>query len=253
MRCTAAKWWVPMVLTAIGVGLVCGVVQAESMTDFEDLGLGPDAYFNGSDESGGFTSGGYAFSNAYDPAWGSWAGWAYSSKTAGDVPGWGNQYSAKPGSGVGGSNTYGIAYYSAWPAETIPTVTIPDGRDVPDGTYVTNTAYAYFSMRDGDGFVSAFGPNDWQKLTITGTSGGTAVDAVEFDLAVGTDIVDDWTWLDLSSLQGRSVDALELTFSGSQADMVPSYAAIDAIAEPSTFALLASAVLGATLWRRRRR
>ncbi len=252
MRCTVTKWFVPIVV-AIGPLLASTVSRAESMTGFEDLPLGPNTHWDGSDGSGGFTSGGYSFNNTYDSQWATWSGWAYSSKTEGNTPGWENQFSAKPGSGVDGSNNYGVAYYSAWPEETIPTIAIPDGRDVPDGTYVTNTAYAYFSMRDGDGFVTPFGPGDWQKLTITGKSGATAVDSVEFDLAVGADIVDDWTWVDLSSLQGRSVDSLEFTFDGSQIDMVPSYAAIDAIPEPSTLALFGSAAICALLWRRRRR
>lgn len=252
MRCTMTTWWTPVVLSLTGLCFCCGVSPAESVIDFEDLGLGPDSYFNGADESGGFTSRGFSFNNVYDPQWGSWGGWAYSSMTAGDTPGWENQFSAKPGSGAGGSNTYGLAYYSGWPVETIPTIGVPGGGDAPDGLFVTNTAYAYFAMRDGDGFVTPFGPNDWQKLTITGKSGQTVVGAVEFDLAVGTEIVDDWTWVDLSSLQNHSVDALELTFSGSQADMVPSYAAVDAVPEPSAPAMIAAAVLCLLLWRRRR-
>ena len=176
MRRTMMNRWTPMVVPTIGMWMFCTVSRAEPMAHFEDLGLGPDSYWNGSDGSGGFSSCGFSFNNVYDFQWESWGGWAYSSMTEGNTPGWENQYSAKPGSGAVGSNTYGVAYYSGWPAETIPTIAIPDGHDVPDGVYVTNTAYAYFAMSEGDDFVNQFDPNDWQKLTITGKSGPAVVD-----------------------------------------------------------------------------
>ncbi len=251
MRCTRMMGWKPVALAAVGMALFCGVSRAETAAHFEDLGLGPNSYWNGSDGSGEFTSTGSSFNNVFNPAWGSWAGWAYSSITDNTTPGWGNQYSAITGSGAGGSATYGIAYYDMW-TPTIPAITLADGRDVPDGIYVTNSTYAYFAMRDGDDFVTAFGPNDWQKLTLTGKDGETVVDAVDFDLAVGTDIVNEWTWVDLSGLQNRSIDSLQFGFSGSQADMVPSYAAVDAVPEPSTVVMIVSAALCLGFWWRRR-
>ncbi|MBN2477385.1 MAG: DUF4465 domain-containing protein [Pirellulales bacterium] len=240
----------PIVLVAIGAGCWPATSRAECWVDFEDLGLGPDSYWNGSDGSGQFTSCGLSFNNTYDPTYGSWGGWAYSTKTDDTDPSWSNQYSAITGVGVGGSATYGVAYYSGWPVTTVPTITIPDPRDLPDGLYVTNTTYAYFSMRDGDGFVTAFDDADWQRLTITGKAGESVVGSVDLDLASGTNIVDQWTWLDLTGLQGQGVDMLELSFSGSQAEMVPSYVAVDAVPEPATIAMIAAAACALLWWRR---
>ncbi|MGD8501571.1 MAG: hypothetical protein PVJ86_13040, partial [Phycisphaerales bacterium] len=52
-----------------------------TVATFEDLDLPPESYWNGSDGSGGFTSGSAHFNNHYDPAWGSWDGFSYSNIT----------------------------------------------------------------------------------------------------------------------------------------------------------------------------
>jgi len=228
MSCNPSKRLTIMVALAAAVCVSPGRCRGATGPDFEDLGLAAESFWNGSDSSGGFTSGGLSFNNSYDTQWGSWGGWAYSSITDNVTAGWENQYSAITGSGYGGSDTYGVAYYSGWPAVTVPTITIPDGSDVPDALFVTNTTFAYFSMREGDDFVFAFEDGDWQELIITGKAGDTEVSSVAVDLAIGTDILDDWAELDLSGLQGCGIDSLEFSFAGSQADMVPSYVAVDA-------------------------
>ena len=59
-----------------------------TVVDFEDLSLAPNSYWNGSDNSGGFTSRGAYFNNSYDQDYGSWDGWSYSNVVNTTTPGY---------------------------------------------------------------------------------------------------------------------------------------------------------------------
>ena len=225
----------------------------------EDVPLAPESFYNGSDLAGGFTSGSFRFANTYDTMYYSWEGFAASNVTDNTTPGWGNQYSAIPGSGAGASSNYAVGYklYEAPRIDFYAT-------DL-DGMFVTNTTYAYLSMLNGDAFSKKFGgatgdDEDWFLLTISGELGGAPVGTVEFYLADfrfgdnGLDyIVDDWTWVDLSSL--GNVDALTFelasTDNGAFGMNTPAYFAVDNVTpEPASVALLA---LGAGALIRKRR
>ena len=96
-----------------------------------------------------------------------------------------------------------------------------------DGAYFTNTTYAYYSMLNGDGYVTAFDQGDYQIMTITGiTETGYTSSTVDFYLADYTSansddwyIVDEWTWVDLSDL--GSIIGFQISFTGTQSDGVP--------------------------------
>lgn len=88
----------------------------EDKTDiitFEELDLGSEGYWNGSDGSGGFTSGNAFFPNQFTD-WGngitSWKGFAYSNHTDIVTPGYVNQYSSYAGGGANGSEKYAVIY-----------------------------------------------------------------------------------------------------------------------------------------------
>ena len=73
-------------LVAIGglAGTSCG-----TPVDFQDLSLpAANSYWNGSDNSGGFTSRGAYFNNSYDQDYGSWDGWSYSNVVNTTTPGY---------------------------------------------------------------------------------------------------------------------------------------------------------------------
>src|SRR5208283_4380952 len=54
---------------------LAGTSRGQTVTvDFQDLSLGPNSYWNGSDGSGGFTSRGAHFNNSYDTTYGDWSG-----------------------------------------------------------------------------------------------------------------------------------------------------------------------------------
>ena len=181
--------------------------------DFEDLSLNTENYWNGSDGTGGFYSGGFAFSNNYNADWSSWDGFAYSNITDTNAAGFDAQYNAITGSGADGSEIYAVAYVSSFAANP-PTITL-DTEQVLSGAFFTNNNYAFYSMRDGDDFAKEFTDDDWFMVTITGfDDDGVETGVVEFMLADGTSIVNTWKWVDLGGLGS----VRQLTFELSSTD-----------------------------------
>ena len=188
------------------------------ISDFEDLTLDPESYWNGSDGSGGFTAAEAYFHNDYNPDWFSWSGWAYSNISDNTTPGFMNQYSAMPGAGFdddsGFGGNYGVGYVFG-----PPVLNFADSlsHEVA-GLFVTNSTYAALSMEHGDAFSKKFGGEagtdpDYFKLVIWGRVLGSSTDSVEYFLAdyrFENDTMDylikTWQWVDLSSL--GKVDSL---------------------------------------------
>ncbi len=226
------------------------------IVDFGDLSLPEHSFWNGSDQSGGFTSGGASFNNHYDDEWGTWGGWSYSNVDDTETRGFENQYAAITGTGADDNAIYGVAFVDDF-QPTIPTATLPVNH-YPESVTVTNTTYAYYSMLEGDDFANPFsteGDGDWFLLTITGLDAGGAVTGTrEFYLADyrfeepnDAYIIDEWTTVDVSAL-GPDTRALEFTLSSSDEGAfgmnTPAYFAmgeITAVPEPATTGLLTGA------------
>lgn len=174
--------------------------------DFENVNMGSEGYYKGADNAGSFLSGNFRFLNDYDTSWESWSGFAASQKADATTPGIGNQYSAITGKGVDGSSAYAVGY-----PVTVSTVLFKD--TTISGLYVTNNAYAYWSMKDGDAFSKKFGGDtgtdeDYLILTIEGfDSANQSTGKVDVYLADFTNsdplkdyILDSWKWVNLVSL-----------------------------------------------------
>jgi hypothetical protein len=215
------------------------------LVDFEDLTLATESYWAG-DATGvhTFTSGDATFWNYYDDEWGYWEGFAYSNTTDTTTPGFMNQYSAITGGGEGGSPNYGVGYQGFMGTTPELRFDTTDGYTIA-GAYFTNTTYAYLSMRDSDGFAKQFGGDtgddpDWFKLTIVGvdstdaTTGPVDLYLADYTFADNVEdyLVDDWTWVDLSSL--GDIVGLRFYLSSTDNDAwgmmnTPAYFAIDSI------------------------
>lgn len=233
-------------------------IKAQVVSDFENLVLNSESYFDGSDLSGNhnngiftsvFSSGTADFINVFDTTWGApgfWSkGFAYSNKTDSSTSGYGNLYSAKAASGVLGSSNYIVSNNNS--VIKLKGIAL---NTIVKGFYVTNSTYAANSMRDGDSFAKKFGSSndaagnpdgtngeDWFLLTIKGYNGGVLKsDSVNFYLAdfrfsnnSQDYIVTNWEWVDLTSL--GSIDSLyfKLTSSdvGSFGMNTPSFFCID--------------------------
>ena len=294
-----------LTLTAIAVALfTCTAFSspsAEALTvNFEDLapstvyvGPGGGTYDNG--DPGGlvpgdlvsnpFVSNGASLFNQFgvDLGFGFpyWNGFAISNTGDTATGGFGNQYSAITGGGVGGSGNYAVGF-GGGPA---PTITLPVGLS-PTSVRITNTTYGYRAVELGDdgGFnsVRKFGDDtntgtvenegiaDLFELTITGKDAGDGVTGtILFALSDYTFVnnlddysVDSWELVDLSSL---SAGTTSLEFSMTTTDVggfgpnTPLYFALDnlvvggATPEPSTLALGLLGLIGLCAVRRRKR
>ncbi len=218
------------------------------VSDFENLILEPDSYWDGSDGSGSFTSGAVTFGNN-NSGWG-WTGWAYSNISDNTTPGYNNQYSAITGAGFDTTNTgmnYGVAYISTdW--DTYQPLPLPlsfsdKQSHAIEGLYLTNSTYAALSMEHGDDFAKKFGGEDgndpdYLKILVWGVKDGLKTDTIEYYLAdyrfednSKDYIVKTWQWLDLSSL-GKVDTLLFSTASSDVGDFginTPTYFNIDNI------------------------
>ena len=211
---------------------------AQEFADFEDLGLAAESYWNGSDGTGSFTSGGYTFYNNFTD-WGeygtSWDGFAYSTMTSTTYATLDDQYNSCVGHGANGSQTYAVVYCNVY--GKLPTVKRADGEPFKVyGFSVTNSAYAYTSMKEGDAYAKKFDSDDWFLLTITGYYLKDEVGTETFYLAANGEIVDDWKLVNLESM--GTVDRLEFNLSSSDTGEwgmnTPAYFCIDNFNEPCT-------------------
>ncbi|MBW6534315.1 MAG: DUF4465 domain-containing protein [Mariniphaga sp.] len=203
----------------------------------EDLNLDEESFYNGSDGKGFFTSGGFNFKNSYNADWGAWSGFAASSVTDNQTPGWGNQYSAIPGKGVLESAAYAVSYVSGYSEIEFEPATV-------SGLYIANSTYSYWSMKYGDDFSKKFGGEtgnepDWFKVTIAGISeNGDTTGTLDYYLAdyrfennQENYILDSWEWIDLASL--GHISALRFSLSSSDVGAwgmnTPAYFCVDKI------------------------
>jgi len=210
---------------------------------FEDMALLPDSFNNGSNGAGEFVSGNARLFNTYDSTYQYWEGFAISNKTDTATAGYTNPYSAISGTGMSFTPTYAVAYVGFSGPSKIEMN--GDARTLA-GLWITNTTYAYLSMRDGDSIAKKFGgesgsDQDWFMLTITGKNAANETTSqLEFYLAdfrpenAEEDyIISDWTWVPLESL--GFVKALEFTLSSSDNGEfgmnTPAYFALDDLFE----------------------
>ncbi len=239
-----------------------GLASNGAEIDFSGLPLTPGSYWNGSDGAGGFSTSGVFFNNSYTyyPDWEmeSWAGWSYSNVTD-TAGGFGNQYAAATGGGVGGAGSaYSIGFVEA-PNETYLDLGVHRALALK----VSNTAYTYRSMLDGDAFAKKFAAGDWFRLRITGFSGfgasGSETGSIDFLLASGTTILSEWASIDLTSLPaGTRSLGFDLTSSdnGDYGMNTPAYFALGSLTvapEPGTAVLVTIAGLTFTVISFRRR
>ena len=100
----------------------------------------------------------------------------------------------------------------------LPHFELPAGYGI-QSIDVTNTTYAALSMLDGDSFAGApFGPGDFFTLSVYGTNaaGVPLANSVSFNLATGSNVLQTWATVNLSSLTGATT--LYFNLSSSRVD-----------------------------------
>ena len=193
----------------------------EGPATMEELELADESFWNGSDGTGAFISGAYRFENGYEVSdYGPYAyGWFYSNKTATTFADYTtDMYNSCVGHGAEDSKTYSVFNENAYAPKGIEVLSSAEG-DTISGFYVTNAAYSYTSMLNGDSYAKQFGEGDWFKLTIKGYDAiGTETGTVDFYLADLRNadkayIINTWRWVDLTTL--GKVKRLDFTMSSS--------------------------------------
>ncbi len=249
--------------------------MSATVVDFESLGatLAADSAYVGADLAGGFSSGGANFNNSYNPTFGSWEGNAYSKRTSFAAGGFqefanNNDTAVAPGSGAGGSATWGIVN-SFSPNTAV--IEAPGGAFF-DSLYVTNTATVEYILEFGNSFAEPFGGasgNDPDLFTVRfndlSPGGGGFVEFILADYRfvdpADDYIVNTWQQVDLTPLNQATRIGIEFTSTdvGTFGINTPTYAAIDdilfetasSVPEPGAAGLLV--VLGGLyVWRRRK-
>jgi hypothetical protein len=235
------------IYTLVAAFAVAGTITAQTTIDFENHPLaGAETHDNGNDGVGAFDFGGTTFDYSFNAAGGYFSGFAISNETDVMTPGLANQFSSYAGSGADGSSNFAIFYdFSNGGINT------NDATVRIDSFELTNTTYAYLSMRDGDGYGKEFGSIYDADGNVDATNGEdyfivrvfgqnhdqTEIDSLDFYLAdyrfadsTQDYIVDDWNTIDLTGFS-FPVASVRFTFASSDTNSwgikTPAYIAID--------------------------
>lgn len=168
----------------------------------------------------------------YYSSWGFGGGFIYTNKTDITTPGYTNN------SAITGTGKYGKVYLTSFVNSFTPSKIVNLNPDLYKfkGMWVTNSTYAYLSIKDGDSMAKKFVAGDWFKLTITGyTSSKAEIGSIDFYLADFRDgksiNINTWQWVDLSSLNNASY--IEFSMSSTKNNtwgmLTPSYFCLDGI------------------------
>lgn len=187
-----------------------------------------------------FTDGGFVFNNSYNASWNSWTGCAYSnsSATTFDPKQFAtDQYNVIPGGGKD-SKTFGVLYCSGdYPdygmvAPRAQVVTKDGKGAVVDGFYITNTVWVKEYALSGVGLSPSgkkgFVDGDYFTAIVMADNDPTRTVRIDLvDYRNGKkDIVEQWQWVDLSSL--GAVKELKFAIESSDS-FAPAYIAIDGL------------------------
>ena len=156
------------------------------------------------------------------------SGGVVSNQTTKDAKGYEDAYKSAAGGACAGKN-YLVWYVDSYSPNVIK---LTKASTVP-GMYVCNTALVENMIKIGDGMseiVGGFTDDDFLLLIVSGSLDGKKVNnTVEFYLAKGKNIVNQWTFVDLSKL--GKVDELHFSMSGSKQNSMglttPTYFCID--------------------------
>ncbi len=216
---------------------------SRSVATFEDVVLGEQGFWNGSDLSGehdgnsyygSFASSVFIFENIFTD-WGatgtSYMGFACSSLTDTVTSGFTNQYSPKAGEGANGSAQFALAYDDG----ATFNCTYKEGytNNTLKSVMVTNGTYTYNEIRDGSAYSKKFESGDWFKVTFTGYKGETETGSVDYYLADFRDgktyINKEWVEVDLTPLSDATTVMItfDSTDKGQFGVNTPTYVFID--------------------------
>lgn len=187
--------------------LIIGISKAQIVADFENFSLPTDSFYynaGGADWQTTNADFQYGWNTSFGGFWSD--GFAYTNKKDTSNGGFMNLYNCAAYNGYNLSNYYVTGQPGAFIRLKAPSSAV-------SGFYVTNTTYAYKSMKNGDAFAKKFGgasgnDRDSLVLSVYGYSGGVPKnDTIHFFLADfrfsnnSLDyILKTWQWVDCSPL-----------------------------------------------------
>ena len=222
----------------LALGTEAQVLDVEDVATFEDIVIGEEGHMSVSteedDERTSFQSGGFEFASGCMSDWDYWYWFGYANETDNSYASLADQWKNVVGGGHDGSANYGVAFAAAFNGPCYVTV-LSDEPVVVPGFYITNSAYAYNSLTGNDPYCKKFDTGDWFKLTITGYDAeGQETGTKDYYLADLREaetayIIDDWRYVDLSSLGKVKKLSFELssTDSGDWGMNTPAYFCFD--------------------------
>jgi len=172
----------------------------------------------------------FVFDNYYSDF--SWGGFMYTNKS--DI----TSASYTNNSAITGKANSGKVYLTANNTPENPSIiSFKDGAAYKvSGMYITNSTYAYLSMKNGDQFSKKFSNGDWFKLEIYGKdisgNNSSTVTVYLADFRNGkTELLDNWKWVELLGL--GELKSLHFNLSSSDTGdwgmNTPSYFCVDDI------------------------
>lgn len=202
---------------------------------FEDVQLGEDGVWDGSDMTGGLSLTDEAWFNcAYVADYGGYSngGFAFSNQTDRQTAGYTNQYSVYADGGANGSEVFAVVYYSSFGADN-SYVSFKDAVR-PKSVYLNNSTYAYLSVTGADNQNLGIEDGGWFKVVFSGLdAAGTQTGSVEYYLADYRDgktyVCSEWTRVDLTPL--GTVSRVQVSVDGSKVNdyglLWPAYVCLD--------------------------
>lgn len=195
------------------------------------------------DDEVGYQAGDFWFDMFTMSDYQTWWGYGVANHKATTYSELADQFNSCTGKGNNGSDNYGVAYVGDFMGPVYVTLTTTEPAVVP-GVYVTNAAYAFNSITNGDSFAKKFAAGDWFKITATGYDDEEEEtgkkDFYLCNLTSSNDddwyIVNKWEYMDLSTLgEVRSIKfTLSSTDSGAWGMNTPSYFCFDDLGATGT-------------------
>lgn len=208
---------------------------------FEGLLDGPEKYYMGdaNNMESFFYSGSFKFNNFYTPSYSYWSRFAYSNETSTVFDPDNHlttQFRSAAGQGANNSDTYAVVYAF----RDVPEVTLTNTTqgEVLSGCYITNNAWAVYSMENGDNVAGEpFKAGDWYKVTISGydkdgsLTGTKEVYLADYRSSNPDDhyIQKQWKWVNLAELGTvqKLIFMVDGSRKGDQGLNTPGYFCID--------------------------
>lgn len=140
------------------------------ISDFDDLNLEKDSYWNGSDGSGYFVDGNKIYHNTFYPDWNTWSGFAYSNLLNTYYYNSESIYAAYVDIKKAESKNYAVAHQFE---KIIITFNDSEHGEELRSVQIGNCTHTALAIKYGYGFAKKFGgrsgdDKDWLKVTITG-------------------------------------------------------------------------------------